>query len=82
LKNNCLAIFQKSHIESSFIVYWTLDEKRVEYRKRTIRISIESLVKEIPKYSILEAVIENKPDFDNLPLLSEKIEKELIERNN
>jgi hypothetical protein len=59
-----------------------LDEKRVEYRKRTIRISIESLVKEIPKYSILEAVIENKPDFDNLPLLSEKIEKELIERNN
>ncbi|MFT6963988.1 MAG: hypothetical protein ACJAWV_003728 [Flammeovirgaceae bacterium] len=59
-----------------------MDEKRVEYRKRTIRISIESLVKEIPKYSILEAVIENKPDFDNLPLLSEKIEKELIERNN
>jgi hypothetical protein len=38
--------------------------------------------KEMPKYSILEAVIENKPDFDNLPLLSEKIEKELIGRNN
>jgi hypothetical protein len=36
----------------------------------------------MPKYSILEAVIENKPDFDNLPLLSEKIEKELIGRNN
>lgn len=33
---------------------------------------------EMPKYSILEAIIENEPDFDNLPLLAEKIEKQLI----
>lgn len=32
----------------------------------------------MPKYSILEAIIDNQPDFDNLPLLAEKIEKELI----
>ncbi|WP_299442863.1 hypothetical protein [uncultured Aquimarina sp.] len=37
--------------------------------------------KEMPKYSILEAVVENKPDFDNLPLLSEKIEKKLVEQS-
>ncbi len=35
--------------------------------------------KEMPKYSILEAVLENKPDFDNLPQLSQKIENKLIE---
>lgn len=37
--------------------------------------------KEMPKYSILEAVIENKPDFDNLRSLAEKIEKRLIEES-
>ena len=37
--------------------------------------------KEMPRYSILEAVIESKPDFDNLPLLSERIEKKLIEQS-
>ncbi len=35
--------------------------------------------KEMPKYSVVEVVIESNPDFDNLPLLSEKIEKQLIE---
>lgn len=34
---------------------------------------------EMPKYSILEAVLENRPDFDNLQLLSQKIEIKLIE---
>ncbi|MEP0265597.1 hypothetical protein [Dokdonia sp.] len=38
--------------------------------------------KEMPKYSILEAVIEDEPDFDNLPLLSKKIEKKLVEQSN
>lgn len=33
----------------------------------------------MPKYSILEAVLENNPDFDNLPLLSQNIENKLIE---
>lgn len=37
--------------------------------------------KEMPAYSILEAVIENKPDFDNLPSLREKIEKQLIKES-
>ncbi len=35
--------------------------------------------KEMPKHSVLESVLENKPDFDNLPLLSQKIENKLIE---
>ena len=35
--------------------------------------------KEMPKYSILEAVLENNPDFDNLPTLSQMIENRLIE---
>lgn len=35
--------------------------------------------KEMPKYSILEAVLENRPDFDNLPLLSQKIENKMVE---
>lgn len=33
---------------------------------------------EMPKYSILEVVIEPQPNFDDLPLLSQKIEKKLI----
>lgn len=33
----------------------------------------------MPKYSVLEAVLENKPDFDNLPLLSQKIKNKLVE---
>ncbi len=37
--------------------------------------------KEMPKYSILEAIIENNPDFDNLLSLSEKIERKLIEQS-
>lgn len=35
--------------------------------------------KVMPKYSVLEAVLENKPDFDNLPLLSQKIKNKLVE---
>lgn len=35
--------------------------------------------KEMPKYSILEAIVENKPDFDYLRILSQKIEHKLIE---
>ena len=34
---------------------------------------------EMPKYSILEAVLISNPDFDNLEKLSKKIEKELIQ---
>ncbi len=37
---------------------------------------------EMPKYSVLEVILENKPDFDNLPLLSQKIENKLIESSN
>ena len=36
----------------------------------------------MPKYSVLEAILENEPDFDNLPLLSQKIENKLIETSN
>ena len=33
---------------------------------------------EMPEYSVVEAVIESEPDFDDLLLLSQKLEKELI----
>jgi len=33
---------------------------------------------EMPKYSILEAVIESEPDFNNLSVLTEKLEKKLL----
>lgn len=35
--------------------------------------------KVMPTYAILEVIIENEPDFDNLPVLTEKIEKRLLE---
>lgn len=38
--------------------------------------------KEMPQYSILEAIIDNDPDFNNLTLLAEKIKKQLIEESN
>ncbi|MFK7904387.1 MAG: hypothetical protein AB8B69_04640 [Chitinophagales bacterium] len=34
---------------------------------------------EMPKYSILEVIIENQPDFDELPLLAQNIEKKMID---
>lgn len=34
---------------------------------------------EMPKYSILEVIIENQADFDDLPLLSQKIKNRLID---
>lgn len=49
--------------------YWTL-LKEAKWNKE---------VKEMPQYSILEAVIETQPNFDELALLSEKIEHKLIE---
>ncbi|MFK8006464.1 MAG: hypothetical protein AB8H03_08840 [Saprospiraceae bacterium] len=37
---------------------------------------------EMPKYSILEVIIEDKPDFDKLLLLSQEIESKLIDVSN
>ena len=34
--------------------------------------------KEMPQYSILEVILENRPDFNDLPLLSQKLENKLI----
>ena len=34
---------------------------------------------EMPQYSILEAIIDANPDFDDLPALAQKIENKLIE---
>ncbi|MFK7772654.1 MAG: hypothetical protein AB8F94_10965 [Saprospiraceae bacterium] len=34
---------------------------------------------EMPLYSVLEVIIENQPDFDDLPLLSQNIEKKMME---
>ncbi|CAM1344961.1 DUF7000 family protein [Tenacibaculum amylolyticum] len=34
---------------------------------------------EMPTYAVLEAIIEDTPDFDNLPVLAEKIEKKLLD---
>ncbi len=35
----------------------------------------------MPQYAILEAVIESEPDFDNLPLLAEKIKRDLVKES-
>lgn len=37
---------------------------------------------EMPKYSIIEAIIESEPDFNNLPKLSKHIEQKLVEVSN
>jgi hypothetical protein len=34
---------------------------------------------EMPKYSILEVIIEGQPNFDELPLLSQNIEKKMMD---
>lgn len=34
---------------------------------------------EMPNYSVLEVIIENNPDFDELPLLSQHIEQKMID---
>lgn len=73
--------FVLNHLEMRFEI-WLLGN--------TIKIQKEywDLLKEsewnkgkkyMPKYSILEAVIEAEPDFDNLGLLSEKIERLTLE---
>lgn len=49
--------------------YWDLLKKSKWNKDKT----------EMPKYSILEAVIEKEPNFDELPELSQRIEKGLIE---
>lgn len=36
---------------------------------------------EMPKYSILESIIEDQPDFDDLPLLAKNIEAQLIKES-
>ncbi len=33
---------------------------------------------EMPKYAILEVIVENEPNFDSLPLLSQRLENGLI----
>jgi len=38
--------------------------------------------KEMPQYSILEVIIENEPNFDDLPVLAKKIEKKLVATSN
>lgn len=48
--------------------YWELLKESTWNQGRT----------EMPDYSILEAVIDPAPDFDNLPLLAEKLEQRLL----
>jgi len=48
--------------------YWNL-LKETEWNKNKL---------EMPKYSILEAIIESNPDFDNLELLSKNIKNKLV----
>ena len=48
--------------------YWELLKNTVWNRERT----------DMPKYSVLEAVVEDTPDFDDLNMLSGKIEKNAL----
>lgn len=69
-----------NHLEMRFEI-WLLGNTIPVQKKywdllKTSKWNIDK--KEMPKYSILEAVIENNPNFDDLPMLSENIEKKLI----
>lgn len=69
-----------NHLEMRFEI-WLLGntipiQKKYWDLLKTSKWNIDK--KEMPKYSILEAVIENNPNFDDLPMLSENIEKKLI----
>jgi len=48
--------------------YWELS-KNTKWNKNRV---------EMPRYSILEAVLVEKPDFNNLDILAEQIENEMI----
>ena len=51
--------------------YWELLKKSKWNKER----------EEMPEYSILESIIENKPDFNDLPSLTERIKKRLMEES-
>ena len=72
-----------NHLEMRFEVWLLGNTKSVQ--KKYWNLLRESKwnkgKKEMPEYSILEAVIESEPDFDNLSLLKEQIEKRLIQES-
>lgn len=72
-----------NHLEMRFEI-WLLGNT-ISIQKRYWNLLRESEwnkdKKKMPKYSILEVVIGDEPDFDNLRLLSEKIERLTIEES-
>lgn len=70
-----------NHLEMRFEI-WLLGNT-VSNQKRYWELLKESKWnknrEDMPKYSILEVVIESEPDFNNLPLLAKNLEKRLIE---
>ncbi len=68
-----------NHVEMRFEI-WLLGNTKSVQEKYWVLLKDSKWNKdkmEMPKYSILEAIIEREPDFDDLPLLAKKIEKEL-----
>ena len=72
-----------NHLEMRFEI-WLLGNKvnvQKEYWDLLKDSKWNKKRQEMPKYSILEAIIEDNPDFDNLSLLAKNIETQLIKES-
>jgi hypothetical protein len=72
--------FVLNHLEMRFEIWLvgnTLNAQK-EYWSQLRESKWNKHREEMPKYSVLETIIEDAPDFDNLPLLANKIDRLLI----
>ncbi len=70
-----------NHVEMRFEI-WLLGNTKAVQKKYWNLLKESKWNKdkiEMPKYSVLEVIIEGQPDFDELPLLSQNIEKKMME---
>ncbi|CAL2103666.1 conserved protein of unknown function [Tenacibaculum sp. 190130A14a] len=84
LKNNKLKLgLILNHIEMRFEI-WLLGNT-VKVQKEYWELLKESKWNknnnEMPTYSILEVIIEDTPDFDNLPILAKDIKQKLLQES-
>ncbi|WP_299249034.1 hypothetical protein [uncultured Aquimarina sp.] len=72
-----------NHLEMRFEIWLLGNTKSIqkEYWNLLKESKWNKNREEMPRYSVLEAIIEKDPDFDNLSSLAEKVEKRLIEES-
>ena len=75
--------FVLNHVEMRFEIWLLGNTKTIqkEYWELLNDSDWNKDKNEMPQYSILEAIIESDPDFDDLPVLAKKIEKRLVEES-